>query len=308
LDAAPHAASPSLELFTERIHPEDRALLHAALHQAGSNHEEVEYRLMTGNGHIRWVHVLIRSAPEREGVLQGTIMDITERRGAEEELRSYAEQLRSVSRRLLAGELHDRVGQSLTALGLNLSIIDRLLSAAAAPALRARLADSSSLVEQTMDSMRNVMGELRPQGLDDYGVVAPLRALAAAFSQRTGIRVEFEGSGPAARVGSSVSLAMFRIAQEALNNIAKHSKATVVQISFAGNDDRAILSISDNGVGFDAAHRKRRGWGLAIMQERAEAVGARFRLDSNEGGGTRITVDYAIPSTADAAQAETHAD
>ena len=182
-------------------------------------------------------------------------------RQSEEELRSYAVRLKSVSRRLdevqeaerrlLAGELHDRVGQSLTALGLNLSIVARHLPVHGHPDLAARLSDSASLVEQTMDSMRNVMGELRPQGLDEYGVVAPLRSLAASFSERTGVPVAFDAGNSRTRMPRSVELAMFRIAQEALNNIAKHSKAKRVEIRFSNVNGSAVLQVRDDGVGFD---------------------------------------------------------
>jgi len=200
--------------------------------------------------------------------------------------------------RLLAGELHDRVGQNLTALGLNLSIVANGLAPEDYPELVARLEDSSLLVQGTVDAMRDVMAELRPHALDDYGLPAALRSLATGFSRRTGIQVAFEADSPAADVPKTVDLAMFRIAQEALNNVAKHSKANRVDIEFRRVNGTALLSVADTGIGFDprgiGASRPNGGWGLLIMRERAEAVGAQFSLKADPDAGVQVLVEYGV--------------
>ena len=200
-------------------------------------------------------------------------------------------------RRLLASELHDRVGQNLTALGLNLSIVANGLPPEEYPELAARLEDSSQLVQGTVDAMRDVMADLRPSALDDYGLPAALRSLAAGFSRRTGIHVAFEADEPSPNVPKAVDLAMFRIAQEALNNIAKHSSADRVEMAIRRVNGHATLSVRDNGVGIDpkrAGASSARGWGLLIMRERAESVGAEFTLRAEPDTGVQVLVEYGI--------------
>ena len=258
-----------------------------------------------------WAHVIVTRLLDESGKLRGfsrITHDITERRRAEEDLHSYADRLRVTSRRLvevqeaerrlLAGELHDRVGQNLTALGLNLSIVASGLPAEDYPELAARLEESTLLVQGTVDAMRNVMAELRPHALDDYGLPAALRTLAASFSRRTGIQVAFQGDAPATELPKPVDLAMFRIAQEALNNVAKHSNADHVEIAVKRVNGLATLSVRDNGVGFDprriGASNNGAGWGLLIMRERAEAVGAGFSLHAEPDAGVQVLVEYHV--------------
>jgi signal transduction histidine kinase len=200
-------------------------------------------------------------------------------------------------RRLLASELHDRVGQNLTALSLNLSIVANGLPPEAYPELATRLEDSNQLVQGTVDAMRDVMAELRPNVLDDYGLPAALRSLAAGFAKRTGIQVAFEADEPSPDVPKRVDLAMFRIAQEALNNIAKHSSADRVEMAIRRVNGHATLSVRDNGVGFDLERTDAStapGWGLLIMRERAEAVGAEFSVRADPDAGVQVLVEYGV--------------
>jgi len=263
------------------------------------------------NGSQFWAHVIVTPLLDETGKSRGfseITHDVTERKRAEEDLHSYADRLKVTSRRLvevqeaerrlLARELHDRVGQNLTALGINLSIVASGLPAGSKPELARRLEECGSLVEGTVDAMRNVMAELRPHALDDYGLPAALRSLATGFSRRTGIHVAFEGDAPAADLPKPVDLAMFRIAQEALNNVAKHSNAKRVEIAIRRANGLATLSVRDNGIGFDPKRIERSnreaGWGLLIMRERAEAVGAQFSLKAGLRTGVQVLVEYHV--------------
>src|SRR6266480_3354794 len=265
------------------------------------------------NGSQFWAHVIVTPLLDETGKSRGfseITHDVTERKRAEEDLHSYADRLKVTSRRLvevqeaerrlLARELHDRVGQNLTALGINLSIVASGLPAGSKPELAGRLEECSSLVEGTVDAMRNVMAELRPHALDDYGLPAALRSLATGFSRRTGIHVAFEGDAPAADLPKPVDLAMFRIAQEALNNVAKHSNAQRVEIAIRRANGLATLSVRDDGIGFDPKRLERSnreaGWGLLIMRERAEAVGAQFSLRAGLHAGVQVLVEYHVQS------------
>jgi len=261
------------------------------------------------NGSQFWAHVIVTPLRDETEKLRGfseIVHDITDRKRAEEDLHSYAERLKTTSRRLvevqeserrlLAMELHDRVGQNLTALGINLSIVGGGLPAGSKPELKVRLEDCNALVEGTVDAMRDVMAELRPHALDDYGLPAALRSLATGFSRRTGIQVAFEKEGRGADLPKPVDLAMFRIAQEALNNVAKHANAKRVEIAIRRGNGSAVLSVRDNGVGFDPksidSPRAEAGWGLLIMRERAEAVGAQFTLKAGPESGVEVLVEY----------------
>jgi len=263
------------------------------------------------NGSQFWAHIIVTPLLDETGKSRGfseITHDITERKRAEEDLHSYADRLKTTSRRLvevqeaerrlLARELHDRVGQNLTALGINLSIVAGGLPASAKPELAARLEECGLLVAGTVDAMRNVMAELRPHALDDYGLPAALRSLATGFSHRTGIQVAFEGDAQGTDLPKPVDLAMFRIAQEALNNVAKHSNAHHVEIAIRRTNGRATLSVRDNGIGFDPKRIERSnreaGWGLLIMRERAEAVGAQFSLNTGLNTGVQVLVEYHV--------------
>ncbi|MBM3345921.1 MAG: hypothetical protein FJY55_05410 [Betaproteobacteria bacterium] len=144
--------------------------------------------------------------------------------------------------------------------------------------------------------MRNLMGELRPQGLDDYGLAAPLRALAAEFSKRTGIPTTVSASADELHFDHAAELAMYRITQETLNNITKYAGARSVGIELGKSGNTVTLSIEDDGIGFDALQLERQessaGYGLQIMRERAEAVGASLRVETGPGLGTAVIVEY----------------
>jgi len=238
---------------------------------------------------------------------RASVFDITRRRMAEEEASRYAQRLKGMARRAaevqeaerraLGMELHDRVGQNLTALNINLNILKGALPAAIAPNVRTRLDDSLELVDRTVETMREVMTELRPAVLDDYGLAAMLRWYADEFSRRTGVAVTVVGDDPEPRLAPAVERTLFRIVQESLNNVAKHAGAGEATLHLEPGTQCFRLIVVDDGRGFDPMTSEQgldRGWGLMIMRERAEAVGGRFRLESAAGVGTRVVVEVGI--------------
>jgi PAS domain S-box-containing protein len=297
----------------EVVHPEDRERIRQLFDAAVRDGVDwrTELRLVLPSGEIRYIEShgnRVYSEQGRGPLVVVVARDVTDRRLTEEDLRNYADRLRAVSgrlvevqeaeRRLLATELHDRVGQNLTALGLSLRLVASGVSKGVKPDAAARLEECEALLKSTVDSIRNVMGELRPQVLDDYGLLAALRSHAGGFSRRTGIHVSVDGAAMQDELPKSVDVAMFRIAQEALNNVAKHSKAKRVDIALSRANGHAKLSIRDDGIGFDPrrveAANPDAGWGLLIMRERAEAVGAKLNLYTTPGSGVRVLVEYRI--------------
>ena len=232
-----------------------------------------------------------------------TVRDMTELKRKEQALRSYATRLRELSHRLqtveenerhaISRELHDRIGQQLSALGLLLGSLGAKLPQESLPAVHKQLQDMQGLLKSMAANVRDVMAELRPPELDDYGLLTALRQLAAEFSQRRGIAAELSGVEPQPRLPSLVETAMYRISQEALSNIAKHAQAKHVDISLYAAADRVVLDIADDGIGFDSNETPpdKRHWGMITMRERAEAVGIAFRLETAPGMGTRIVLE-----------------
>jgi two-component system, NarL family, sensor histidine kinase UhpB len=236
--------------------------------------------------------------------VSGTMMDITEQKHTEHALRDSAEQLTGLSRRLvdvqeserrkLSRALHDRVGQNLTALNINLDILRTGLASHGAPEHRSRLSDCTALLESTVDSIENVMSELRPPMLDDYGLLPALRWYAKDFSDRAAIQVEVVGDDGVERLAPEIEITLFRIAQEALTNVAKHAHATHVRIELDQTNEQCTIKMQDNGIGIAGARRHRPGLGMVTMRERAQAIGGRFDVHSVPASGTQISVDIPL--------------
>ncbi|NLG51693.1 MAG: PAS domain S-box protein [Chloroflexi bacterium] len=200
-----------------------------------------------------------------------------------------------IQRRALAHELHDQLGQNLSALGISLSILKTQLGPTLPEPAKERLDDSLAMLQQMTDHVRGLMADLRPPVLDDYGLVAALRWHGERFSLRTGIRVTVVGDEPNPRLDDAAEISLFRIAQEALINVAKHAQASAVRVAVEADGPVTRLVIADDGVGFDmsqvSAKKQQHGWGLIGMQERTQALGGRWLIDSAPGQGTRIVVE-----------------
>jgi len=195
-------------------------------------------------------------------------------------------------RRRVVRELHDQVGQNLTALDLNLSLVRTHVERRGITDLRKRLDDSLALVAQTNERIRELMSELRPPVLDDYGLLSTLHWYGDRFSSRTSIEVAVRGREEvSSRLPSQVENALFRICQEALNNVAKHAHADLVTIGLSARDGVIRLRISDNGMGFDPGKTGQGSWGLLTMRERAESIRAECRIETNSAGGTSVLVE-----------------
>lgn len=201
-------------------------------------------------------------------------------------------------RQRLSRELHDQVGQNLTALGINLGMMQSLLTQKAVEPIFACLADSIETLKQISNLVRDIMADLRPPALDDYGLMAALRGYGAQFAKRTGIAVEITGSDGLPRLDSLKEITLFRIAQEAMTNVAKHAGATRITLTPEMENDMVRLIIADNGIGFAperlTAPVANRGWGLMTMKERAAAARGRCRIISRPGEGARVVVEMSL--------------
>lgn len=226
-----------------------------------------------------------------------------ERRVAElaERNRDLARQLiaaQETERRALARELHDELGQMCNAIHVEAAYIANLTEhqQAAAVASAKRIATA---VQALYHLMRDMLRRLRPAALDDLGLVAAIEELCEGWAARTGIACRFTAEGVPEAVDDAVAIAVYRIAQEALSNVARHSRASSVQIrlrreaSMELAADRLVFTIDDDGRGMDATG-PRSGLGLLGMQERAAALGGIFVLDSAPGRGMHLQL--AVPA------------
>jgi two-component system sensor histidine kinase UhpB len=292
---------PSFESYLERVHPQDRdnvgRLVAEAVREPGRSGFAFEERILRPDGEVRELRShgeVVRDAAGRPVKVVGACLDITEHKAAETALRALSRRLvqaEETERRRIARELHDQVGQNLSALNINLDIVMGTLQE---PALRRRLEDSLKLVDGTLQSIETVMAELRPPLLDEYGLGAALGWYAEEYAQRTGIQVSVDKArDPGKALRPEAAVALFRIAQEALNNVAKHAGAKLVRIGLWLEGGEMNLYIADDGGGFDPGQAPRGRWGMSTMRERAEAAGGRFLIDSVPGRGT--TVRAAVP-------------
>jgi PAS domain S-box-containing protein len=246
--------------------------------------------------------------------------DITESKRAERALQESRERLQILSQRLvevqederraIARELHDRVGQTLAALNINLIIISGQLGDKIDEQISTRLNDSMKRVAETISLVRDVMSNLRPSVLDDYGLEAAIESHLSQFMSRYEIHVKFEKPDqPIPRLGPSTEMTFLRIAQESLMNIARHAQATQVNLSLRPEEEVICMTIQDNGTGIKSWQDANRpgSHGLTIMRERAEAFGGNLKVDSVPGQGTRVEVRIPVEnSNPPPAEKETH--
>lgn len=200
-------------------------------------------------------------------------------------------------RRFLARELHDEVGQVLTGLKM---VVDQSLPLAPPP-LKQRLDQAVDLINDLVGRIRQMSLDLRPQMLDDLGLLPALEWHFRRYTQQTGIAVEFQHNPLYGRLPSSIETALYRVTQEALTNVARHARVKSVTARLWVDEERAGVQVQDQGAGFDpaAAVAARASTGVAGMKERAELLGGEFTLESKPGQGTRLTVELPLAQGAE---------
>lgn len=296
------------ELRIRQLHELDRDDVLNAVASALSTQEplSIDYRIRHNDGSVRWFHDEARVVADANGkplFMQGVVLDITDRKQAQEELeRSHKElkklisaldALREEEQKRLAQEMHDDLGQLLGAMKMDLSVLAQHLprNDAKDAKLLERLDNINDLVNAMVTSVRRIISDLPPKILDDAGLFEALELLGKNFEKRHQIkcRVHLPEFAPAFEQKTAASV--YRMIQESLNNVAKHACATEVDIKMELTEKYAMLSIADNGKGFSATDLQKAGsFGLIGMRERVASLNGKIRIESADHAGATIYI------------------
>ena len=300
--------------FEEFTHPEEAEVERASFQKAleeGSADAQFQKRYVRNDGQTICANLSTTICHDAAGKPQfviGLVENITERKRAEEALRSSQEQFRALAARIehireeerasLARELHDELGQRLTALQIDLAWLDshlRTAGLADLPVLRDKIAAMVPRAERLIETTQAISSTMRPGVLDDLGLVAAIEWLAADFEKRTGLACM--ATLPATDIALDLGLAvvLFRIVQEALTNVIRHAKATRVEIRLSATEGELTLEVEDNGRGIVPQEiADPRSLGLFSMRERAAALGGTVDFRSGTGRGTTVSVKVPV--------------
>jgi PAS domain S-box-containing protein len=300
----PSRFHPTRPNFLEFIHPHDRVKVDAAFAASLDKRSPstVEYRIAMPDGRIKIIEERWQAFHDEEGKpvrLAGTCRDITERVRAEEELQRLSGKLlrwQDKERRRIARDLHDSTGQDLVALA---TMLGQLSGSTPSKERKKRwlISECNALAEKCIREVRTLSYVLHPPVLDQAGLEDAIRDYVKGFTNRTGIRVELELSARVGRMTREIELALFRVVQESLTNIHRHSGCNRAKIRMDRNSELK-LEISDIGRGLSTSEQRGKeepgfelGVGIPSMQERVKLIGGRLEIDSTSHGTTvRVTI------------------
>jgi len=310
----PQEFGATYDAFLESVHPGDRLAVQEAVNRSLADPSvpySIEHRVVRPDGRERIVHEQGEVTFDDGGRpirMIGTVQDITERKRAEELLQRSQEELRRLSGQLLsvqeeerkriARELHDGIGQSLSALKFLLENRLQMMEKNSAPGDLQPLESMIPMLQNAIEEVRQMQTDLRPPTLDDLGIRATLSWFCREYQRiYSGIRIEQEIEVQENEIPHDLKTVIYRVLQEAMNNVAKHSGAKGVRLSLAKKNGWIQLRVEDNGSGFDprkvlSEERTRDGFGLTSMRERTELSGGSFSIESIEGRGTILQASW----------------
>jgi PAS domain S-box-containing protein len=298
----PQEPQATFEVFLEAVHPEDRDMVQQVINHTIQSHEafRFHYRVVRPEGAVRWLQArgqLELDPAGRPVRIYGTGQDITELKQAEDDLEKSRQQLRALSahlqsvreeeRKRIAREIHDELGQAMTALKIDLAWLSKKTND---ESVLGKVQSMSTLLNETIQTVRRIATELRPAILDDLGLPAAIEWQAQEFEKRTGIPCELRIS-PEVSITSGPSTELFRVFQEILTNIARHARATQIHVILEMQADHLMLEVRDNGIGI----RQTQVWdirsiGLTGMRERVRLLGGEILINGIPGQGTTVVV------------------
>jgi PAS domain S-box-containing protein len=292
------------DLFAD---PKDGLLFSRLLAQHGIV-KGFEGQTVTNDGSRIWVSMNAHAVRDEWGKTyhEGIVENVTERKRAELEMRTTENRLKTLSRTLLkkmeierhyvAYELHDEIGQALTAVKLNLESIRSLPGN---EGFDKHLDESVAVIDRALQQVRDLSLNLRPSVLDDLGLMAALRWLVNSMTSKSGLEILFESDEIEPRLSKEIETACFRVAQEAITNVLRHAHASRITVLLQKENHILTLTVSDNGIGFDARSAQARcvsggSFGLLGMEERVTLSGGSFVVESTLNEGSRIMAHFPL--------------
>ncbi|GEM_PF-2746279 len=306
LQASPQESNPHAQRWSERLHPHDRKSVLAAIGASldcGDGAWSCEYRFLQRDG--SYAHILDRGSILRDAMgrpirMVGSMMDITRRILAEQELQRLTGRVieaQELERGRVARELHDGVNQLLSAAKFRVRLLEAKL-AAADPNLFEHATRAGELLSDAIQEVRAISHNLRPSELDDLGLLPALRGACDEFFERTGIAIELVDEAIPEVLPPEIELTVYRVVQEGLMNVEKHAKASLVHVRLAQENRELGVSIADNGRGWpphkDSGQSERTGLGLANMKERAAFLGGTVSVANRPGDGVEVVMRLPI--------------
>jgi two-component system sensor histidine kinase UhpB len=304
----------SYEGIEAMIHPDDRAKNIEKVERMLSQGEpcSYEFRIIRPNGDVRHILQIVEGTRGPDGkaeTILGTMQDITRQKRIERELNRRAVGLQQLSKRLthareqerarIAKELHDELGQALTAMRINVSQLEKRLQYQISPEGMERIRETGELADQLLRQTRDLALSLRPSMLDDLGLTSALQWYTSRFAERAGIEIDFKVEGREELLSERLRTVIYRTVQEALTNVARHAQANEVGIALKFGADDLTLQVQDNGKGFDVVEvfsidSERAHLGFLGMRESVEELGGTLSIQSSSNKGTKITVEVPI--------------
>ena len=295
-----------LEMNIKDLRPEEEIinLSDISTYKAGINNTGI-WRHRKKDGTIVKVniitHDIINEGRHAKLVLAN---DITEKMLAEEKLKKSHEDLRQLATHLqdiredertrIAREIHDELGQQLTGLKMDISWLSKKISNGSAE-INQKMREALKLIDETVKTVRRIATQLRPSILDDLGLISAMEWQSEEFEKRFKIKTSFVSNSATVQVESEIATGLFRIYQESLTNVLRHSKATEVKATLNAHDGLLILHITDNGIGFNAIENEsKKTLGLLGMKERTLIMGGTYEISSKPGNGTTVVISVPI--------------
>jgi len=288
--------------FIDMLHPDDRDRVMRTWRRAVEKGlpYSMDFRAVMSDGSIRWINGRGKGYYDKAGkplYMVGVAFDITDRKEAEQERLELSGRLinaQEEERTHLARELHDDFSQRLALLNIELEEVAEMTRDSATDASK-RVCELMKVVAEIESDLHSLSHRLHSSKLEVLGLVPSVRSLCAETAKQQGIEVEFGHSGVPKSLPPDTVLSLFRIVQEGLRNVIRHSRASRVEVRLRGDSDEISLTLLDNGAGFDLTkNRASNGIGIHSMRERARMLGGTFEVLSRPMQGTQITVT--VPS------------
>lgn len=289
-------------LWIERIHPDDRdwVLEYSSKAVREKQDYSIEYRLITADERTVWLRNIVKVIAwnDEPTELVGISVDITDLKQTQELVQDLAAQILNTQeeeRSAIARELHDDIGQSLALLKMRLGGLKQLVMMH--PDERVQIEGIAALADKIARDVQTLSRGLHPSALELLGVQAAVEQLCREFEEHASIEVNCKLGTLPSQLPKQVSSTIYRIVQECLRNVVKHSNATIVTVRLSADDSQIRLEIVDNGAGFDPSARENlNGLGLASMRQRLRLLDGRFSIFSTPGKGTRVEAMVPIPA------------